>query len=145
VRSARHRWDAADAGQIDPRVVVAAPRESAAAAERREDVLDERLGQRPAKETQQRERELVDADVVVFPVRARRAQRPRAALRSLGRMRVLRDLAPAIDGVGQAERPSLPLARLRQQLRPGDGAVVLAVVEADARQPRRDAFVLVGE
>ena len=80
VGAAGNRVDAADAGQIDPGVVVALPGEAFAATERAQHLLEKDLRQRPAKQVQQRQRELVDAHVVVFPVRARRLQRPRAAL-----------------------------------------------------------------
>ena len=145
VRAARHRLHAAHAGQIDPGIVVAGPGEAFAAAERAQHLLEKDLRQRPAEQVQQGQRELVDAHVVVFPVAAGRVQRARAALRSGRRARVVRHLAPAVDRVGQAEASAFPFARLRQQMGPGDGAVVRAVVEADAGQHRCDRGVFVGQ
>ena len=59
-------------------------------------------------------------------------------------MRILRDLAPAVDGVGQAEAGAFHslvcVSRWAQVI----GAVVLAV-EADAGQARDDGLVLVGQ
>ena len=83
---------------------------------------------------QQRERELVDAHVVVFPVAARRAQRTQLALLARGRLRVVRHAPVVLHLVGHAEALALPFAGLREQVLPGDRAVVLRI-EADARQP----------
>src|SRR5450756_2431469 len=80
---------------------------------------------------QQRQRQLVDAHVVVLPVRAGRAKRPRVAFAALGGLTLKLHRSIAIDLIGNAETLAFPFAGLLQQLRPCDAAVVLAV-EADA-------------
>ena len=93
---------------------------------------------------QQRQRQLVDAHVVVFPVAARRLQWPRIALAAAGGPRIVRHDAPAVHRVGHAEAAALPLAGLLEQVTPGHRAVVRRV-EADAGQARHHRFVHVGQ
>ena len=133
VRAARHRLDAL-AIDLDPGVVVALPQEVAAAADRPQHAVEEHLRQRAPEQVSQRERELVDAHVVVFPVVARFAQRAALSLPALGRFGVVRHAPVVLHLVGHAETFALPFAGLRKQVLPGDRAVVLRI-ETDAGQP----------
>ena len=83
---------------------------------------------------QQRERELVDAHVVVFPESTRRLQRALVALLADDGLGVVRDAPVVLHLVGHAETFALPFARLRKEALPRDRPVVLPV-EAQARQP----------
>lgn len=84
-------------------------------------------GKRPAENPQQREGQAVGADVVIFPVRAKRLQRTGVAF--LGAP-FQGDGAVAVDPVGLAEQRAFPLRGVLQQVPPGDGAVMIALEPA---------------
>lgn len=73
---------------------------------------------------EERQGELVDADVVVFPVGAGLAQRAQVTLLPRRGLRVVGDAAVVLHLVGHAEALALPFARLREEVLPGDSAVV---------------------
>ncbi len=124
----------APAVDLDPGIVVALPAEIATAADRLQHAFEKHLRQRPPEEMQQRQRQLVDAHVVVFPVAPRRAQRAKLSLPARGRLGVVGDAPVVLHLVGHAEALALPFAGLREEVLPGDRAVVRGI-EADARQP----------
>ena len=76
---------------------------------------------------QERQRELIDAHIVVFPIRARHMKRSCVAFHAARRTRVVRDSAVTIYRVRQAETRAFPFAGLREQMRPGDRAVVRCI------------------
>ncbi len=131
----------AHAVHVDKRVVVAVPLPVGGGADRGHDPFGEHLRQRAAEHTQQCEAEPVHPDVVVFPVGARRLQRPQIALPAapLGGQ-----VAAAVDDVGLAEQRALPFRGLLQQVPPGDRAVVLAL-EAAIAHPVAHPRVQVGD
>src|SRR5205085_8351992 len=94
---------------------------------------------RPLEDMKQRERKLVDAHVVVFPVRARLAQPAPLALLALGRFRIVLHDAVVLHLVGHSETFALPFAGLGEKVLPRDRAVVLRI-EADAGQPLAQAL-----
>ncbi|MDT4843110.1 hypothetical protein FQZ97_770310 [compost metagenome] len=138
MRTARHGRHAL-AVDLDPGVVVAHPLPVFAGTDRARDGFTEDLGQGFAEQVQQRIRQLVDAHVVVFPVRAGALQGPRIALLAVGR-HAEGDGAVAVGLVGHAEALAFPFARLLQQVAPGDVGV-LAAVEADAGHALDDRFI----
>lgn len=142
VRTARHRLDARTV-DVDPRVVIADPLPVLARADGPHDGLAKHLGQGLAEQMQQREGQLVDTHVVVFPVRAGRLQRAQIALFAVGRI-AERHGAIVIGLIGQAEALALPFARLLQQLRPRNGRIV-RIVEADAGHTHAHRFVRIGQ
>src|SRR5471032_754886 len=130
MRSARNRLHAPPV-EFDPRVVVPNPLPVFTGAKRLHDRLAKHLGQWPAEQMQQRERELVDADVVVFPVRSRRLYPPQVALVAIGRA-AERHRAKVVRLVRQSETFAAPFTRLLKQMCPGNAGIVL-IIEADTR------------
>ena len=91
---------------------------------------EEHLRQGAAEQMEKRERELVDADIVVFPVGARRLQRPRTAFGSRRGARILRLGGRAYAGFPRGTRrtssttpATSPAAR---QLRPEADGLLLS-------------------
>ena len=94
---------------------------------------------------QQRECQLVDANVVVFPECARRQQWPRIAFVSEGFAgRLVLQVPVAVNLVGHAKAVAFPFAGLLQQLQPGDGPIVLSL-KADARHFKEHRFIQIGQ
>ena len=78
MRAARYRLDPSPF-DLDPRVHVAHPAPLIAGPDWQHDVFAEHFGQRTPEQMQQGQRQLIDANVVVFPIAAGRLQRPRIA------------------------------------------------------------------
>ena len=93
-------------------------------ADRVHDALAQHVGQRAAEALQQAERQQIDAHVVVLEVRAWSFQLAALALAAL--VGAGSRLAVVIDLVGLAPQLALPLARLVQEMAPGDAGVVRA-------------------
>jgi hypothetical protein len=129
----------APAVDLDPGVVVALPAEVAATADRLEHAFEEHLGERLPEELKECEGELVDADVVVFPVGARFAQRAQVTLLPRRALRVVGDAAVVLHLFGHSEALALPFARLREEVPPSDRSVV-GRIETDAGEAVADAL-----
>ena len=114
----------APATDLDPRIVIAFPLEIAAAADRPQHTLQEHLRQRPLEEVKQRQRQLVDAHVVVFPVAARLTQPTKLTFLTRGWLGVVRHVPVVLHLVGHAETLALPFAGLCEEVLPRDHAVV---------------------
>ena len=142
VRTARHRRHAL-AVDLDPGGVVAHPLPIFAGADGARDGFAEDVRQGFAEQVQQRIRQLVDADVVVFPIRARALQRPRIALLAVG-WHAEGHGAIAVCLVRHAKAFAFPFARLLQKMAPGDVGV-LAFVKANARHALAHGLVHVGQ
>ena len=97
-------------------------------ADRVHDALAQHIRQRAAEALQQAERQQVHAHVVVLVVRAGGLQLAALALAAV--VGADADLAVVIDLVRLAPQLALPLARLVQQMAPGDAGIVRA------RKPR---------
>src|ERR1700735_1648222 len=81
---------------LDRRCAVAVPGPIRRRTDRLHDAFRTHLWQRATKATQQREAQPVDADVVVFPVLARRLQQTRLALETFS---LDRQIAVAVDDI----------------------------------------------
>ena len=126
--AARHRLHApglaGDIGQLDEAVVIAHPLPVGGRAQRLHDGLAKDLRQRPTEQMQQRQRQLVDAHIVVLPEAAGRLQRPGIALPAGGRRPAEGHRAIAVDLLWNTEATAFPFTGLLQQLGPGDLGVV---------------------
>ena len=127
---------------LSPRIVIAAPREVFARIERRENRFAKHVRQRLLEQMQQRQRELIDAHIVVFPVRARHVQRTRVAFLARHRTRIVRHHAITIHRIRQTKNRAFPFAGLFQQMRPGDRTVVRRI-KADAMNARANGLMQV--
>src|SRR3954453_489241 len=110
MRAARHRLHPPSV-DLDMGVAVAVPLPALRRADRVRYQLAEHLRQWPAPHAQQRQREAVDPDIVVFPERARFLQ---VAVRALFAARgTSADAAVAVDQVRLAPQLALPFRGLR--------------------------------
>ena len=85
---------------------------------------------------QQRQAEAIDADVVVFPITARRAQFPALALARIVRLRT--KLPVAVDQVGLGKQRAFPFRGLLQQMPPGDRLILRGgelIIQGRLRHP----------
>ena len=89
---------------------------------------------------QQGERELVDAHVVVFPVRAGCLEGAGITFLACRRAALKLHCTVAVDLVGYTEALALPLAGLLEQMLPGHLRIA-ARIKADAADPRADGFL----
>src|SRR5262249_26690232 len=112
VAATRHRLHAL-AVDFDIGIAVAVPLPTVGAADRRRDRLAEHLGQWPTEAPQQRKREAIDADVVVFPMGAGLLKRAR---RSLLCARLVAEVAVTVDEIGLVPERPLPLRGVVEEL-----------------------------